>query len=312
MSDATPRRVLGDAGARQLANTQKTVAQMSIITPRWLPRFLSWIPVEAGVYRVNRTKGDDTAVAVVCTSKSEQELPTAYIDYVEKPREYVLSSIKSVVGIHTRISDLYSHPHDQIKEQLRLVVEHLKEKQEYELINNQDYGLLKNAAPAFRIPTRKGPPTPDDLDDLLAKVWKEPAFFLAHPRAIAAFGRECTRRGVPPPTVNMFGNPFITWRGVPLVPSDKVPVTGHKGGAKSSILLIRTGEPKQGVVGLFQGGLPGEQAPGLSIRFMGIDNITIASYLVSLYCSAAVLTEDALGVLENVELDSYHEYVWHK
>src|ERR1035438_8105137 len=105
MSDATPRRVLGDAGARQLANTQKTVAQMSIITPRWLPRFLSWIPVEAGVYRVNRTKGDDTAVAVVCTSKSEQELPTAYIDYVEKPREYVLSSIKSVVGIHTRISD---------------------------------------------------------------------------------------------------------------------------------------------------------------------------------------------------------------
>jgi len=45
---------------------------------------------------------------------------------------------------------------------------------------------------------------------------------------------------------------------------------------------------------------------------MGIDNITIASYLVSLYCSAAVLTDDALGVLENVELDSYHEYVWHK
>ena len=34
MSEATPRRVLGDAGARQLANTQKTVAQTSIITPR--------------------------------------------------------------------------------------------------------------------------------------------------------------------------------------------------------------------------------------------------------------------------------------
>jgi Phage capsid-like protein len=112
--------------------------------------------------------------------------------------------------------------------------------------------------------------------------------------------------------VNIFGNPFLTWRGVPLVPSDKVPVTGNKGGAKSSILLIRTGEPKQGVVGLFQGGLPGEQAPGLSVRYMGIDNTTIASYLVSLYCSAAVLTEDALGVLENVDLDSYHEYVWPK
>jgi hypothetical protein len=29
---------------------------------------------------------------------------------------------------------------------------------------------------------------------------------------------------------------------------------------------------------------------------------------VSLYCSAAVLTEDALGVLENVEVGQYHEY----
>jgi len=29
-------------------------------------------------------------------------------------------------------------------------------------------------------------------------VWKQPAFFLTHPEGIAAFGRECTRRGVPP------------------------------------------------------------------------------------------------------------------
>jgi hypothetical protein len=308
MSESNPRPVLGDAGARQLATTQKTPVQTTIITPRWLPRFLSWVPVEAGVYRVNRAKDESTSVAVVCTSKAEQELPTSYIDYVEKPREYVLSSIKSVVGVHTRISDLYHSPYDQVKEQLRLTIENLKEKQEFELINNQDYGLLKNAGAAFRFPTRKGPPTPDDLDDLLAKVWKEPAFFLAHPRAIAAFGRECTRRGVPPPTVTLFGSPFLTWRGIPLVPSDKVPVTGNKGHARSSILLIRTGEAKQGVVGLFQSGLPGEQAPGLSVRFMGIDATTIASYLVSLYCSAAVLTEDALGVLENVDLDTYHEY----
>ncbi len=41
---------------------------------------------------------------------------------------------------------------------------------------------------------------------------------------------------------------------------------------------------------------------------MGIDRNSIASYLVSLYCSAAVLTEDALGVLENVEVGNYHEY----
>ena len=98
MSESNPRPVLGDAGARQLATTQKTPVQTTIITPRWLPRFLSWVPVEAGVYRVNRAKDESTSVAVVCTSKAEQELPTSYIDYVEKPREYVLSSIKSVVA----------------------------------------------------------------------------------------------------------------------------------------------------------------------------------------------------------------------
>jgi Phage capsid-like protein len=62
------------------------------------------------------------------------------------------------------------------------------------------------------------------------------------------------------------------------------------------------------VVGLFQPNLPGEQSLGLSVRFMGINYKAIASYLISLYCSLAVLTEDALGVLEDVAIDRYHEY----
>ena len=60
--------------------------------------------------------------------------------------------------------------------------------------------------------------------------------------------------------------------------------------------------------GAAQPGLPGEQTPGLSVRYMGINRNSIASYLISLYCSAAILTEDALGVLENVEVGHYHEY----
>jgi Phage capsid-like protein len=194
----------------------------------------------------------------------------------------------------------------------------LKERQEHELVNNANYGLLSNASKSSRVATRAGAPTPDDLDELITRVWKEPAFFLAHPRAIAAFGRECTRRGVPPATVTLFGSPFITWRGIPLIPSDKVGITGHAGSAGStgkkdgrgttSILLLRTGEKKRGVVGLFQPGLPGEVSPSLSVRLRGIDQKGAASYLVSLYCSAAVLTDDALGVLEDVEVGSYHEY----
>lgn len=241
---------------------------------------------------------NDAEIAVECGSSDEHNLPETFVDYNPTPREYTLNSISTIVDIHTRVSDLYSHPHDQIREQLRLAVEKVKERQEGELINNADYGLLNQATAGFRVATRKGAPTPDDLDELLAKIWKEPAFFLAHPRAIAAFGRECTRRGVPPPTTSIFGSPFITWRGVPLVPSDKLAVSDS---GKTNILLLRTGEKRQGVIGLFQPGLPGEQTPGLSVRFMGINKQSIASYLISLYCSAAVLAEDALGVLENVE-----------
>jgi hypothetical protein len=298
------RRALSDAAARQLANTTKTPPQLTAITPRWLVQLLSWVPVESGTYRINKAKRDQQ-VDVACGTRDERKLPETFVDLEEKPREQTLSAISTIVDVHTRVSDLYSHPHDQIREQLRLTVERVKERQEYELVNNADYGLLHQVEPEFRVKPRKGSPTPDDLDELLAKIWKEPAFFLAHPRAIAAFGRECTRRGVPPPTATIFGSPFLTWRGVPLIPSDKLTVDGA---GKSNILLLRTGEKRQGVVGLFQPGLPGEQTPGLSVRFMGIDRNSIASYLVSLYCSAAVLTEDALGVLENVEVGNYHEY----
>lgn len=77
---------------------------------------------------------------------------------------------------------------------------------------------------------------------------------------------------------------------------------------KTNILLMRTGEKKRGVVGLFEPGLPGEVTPSLTVRLMGINQRGAASYLVSLYCSAAILTDDAIGVLENVDVGLYHEY----
>jgi hypothetical protein len=294
---------LGDVAARQLAIATRTVPQMITITPRWLTHLLNWIPVESGVYRLNKVK-DANSVEVDCSARDERALPQTFVDYIENPREYNLSAVTTVVDVHTRVSDLYSKPYNQISEQLRLTIETIKERQESELINNKEYGLLNSVVGSQRINTRKGSPTPDDLDELITKVWKEPGFFLLHPLAIAAFGRECTRRGVPPPTVPLFGSQFLTWRGIPLIPSDKVPIED----GKSKIILLRTGESRQGVVGLFQPGLPGEQSPGLSVRFMGINDRAIASYLISLYCSLAVLVDDAIAVLENVEIGNYHEY----
>jgi encapsulin shell SprI-like protein len=299
------RLSLREEAAYQLANVTKTAPQFGAITPRWLVRFLDWKPLESGTLRVNKVD-EGKAIESICAHEDESPLVTTFVDYHDKPREYRLSSINAVLNVHTRVSDLLSNPYDQVREQLRLLIESVKEKQESELINNADYGLLHNVADSQKLKTRAGAPTPDDLDELLTKVWKEPSLFLAHPKAIAAFGRECTRRGVPPPTVTLFGTPFLTWRGVPLIPSDKIAVRSKD--HKSKILLVRVGEKKQGVIGLFQPGLPGEQSPGLSVRFKGIDERALASYLVSLYCSAAVLTDDAIALLEDVDVGQYHEY----
>ncbi len=300
---AVGQLALTDAGARQLANATKTTAQLETITPRWLIRMLEWVPVEAGIFRLNKVLDPD-AIEVACPPRDESELPTTYVPYDEGAREIFLNSVATIVDIHTRVSDLYSSPYDQIAEQLRLTVEIVKERQESELINNADYGMIANTAPSQRISTLSGPPTPDDFDQLITKVWKEPAFFLTHPQAVAAFGRECTRRGVPPATVSLFGAQFITWRGIPVIPSDKVQVEN----GTTSVLLLRVGQERQGVVGLFQPGLTGEYSPGLSVRFMSISRNAIASYLVSLYCSLAVLTPDALAVLQDVEVGKFHEY----
>lgn len=244
--------------------------------------------------------------------EGEPDLPMTYVDYEEKPREYTLSVVQTILRMHTRVTDLYNSPMDQFAEQIRLTVEAIRERQEWELINNEGFGLLNNVAPSMRVRPRYGPPTPDDMDELLARVWKKPAFFLAHPRAIAAFGRECTRRGVPPPTTNLLGSPFLTWRGVPLVPCDKLLVNGKTRSdlqsGRTNILLMRVGEEQQGVIGLHQTGIPDEKFPSLSVKFNGIDNKSIAHYVLSLYFSIAVLTNDALGVLENVEVGFYHDY----
>jgi CRP-like cAMP-binding protein len=236
----------------------------------------------------------------------EVDIPGTFVDYEDDPREYPLDAVQTVVKINSRVADIYNDPIDQVREQLRLAVEAMKERQEWEILNNPQFGLFNAVAPSMRVHTRLGPPTPDDMDELLSKVWKKPAFFLAHPRAVAAFGRECTRRGVPPPTVEMFGVPFVTWRGVPIVPSDKMPINNRTGA--TGILLARVGEQEQGVVGLHKVGIAGEHMPGVSVRFMGIDTMAIVSYLVTLYFSAAVLVDDALGLLDNVDISHYYDY----
>jgi Phage capsid-like protein/Cyclic nucleotide-binding domain len=245
-----------------------------------------------------QNKHGEAAILLAAGHTGEPELPTTFVDYETAPREYELSVAQTVLRIHTRVADLYNEPMNQIEQQLRLTIEALRERQENEIINNPDFGLLHNADLKQRIQTRTGPPTPDDLDTLLSRR-RNTHFFLAHPRTIAAFGRECSSRGVYAPHLDVEGHKVAAWRGTPIFPCDKIPISRSQ---TSAILAMRTGEEKQGVVGLHQTGIPDEVEPGLSVRYMGADEKAVKSYLVSAYHSAAVLVPDALGILENVEI----------
>jgi CRP-like cAMP-binding protein len=228
----------------------------------------------------------------------EPDLPGTFVDYELAPREYELSVAQTVLRVHSRVADLYNDPMNQVEQQLKLTIEALRERQEYELVNNPDFGLLQNAEYDQRIQTHSGPPTPDDLDELLS-MRRETTHLFAHPKAIAAFGRECSKRGIYFGSVDIGTHHIPAWRGVPIFPCGKIPVVdGHT----SSIIAMRMGENNQGVVGLHQTGIPDEYEPGLNVRFMGINEKAVMSYLVSAYYSAAVLVPDALGVLENVEV----------
>ncbi|WP_018544444.1 family 2B encapsulin nanocompartment shell protein [Streptomyces sp. LaPpAH-108] len=243
-------------------------------------------------------KYGEKEVELAAGHSGEPDIPHTFVDYEARPREYELSIAQTVLRIHTRVADLYNQPMNQTEQQLRLTVEALKERQEHELINNRQFGLLHACEYDQRIQPHDGVPGPDDLDELLSRR-RGTKFLLAHPRAIAAIGRELNKRGLVPETIDVGGNRIPTWRGVPIYPCNKIPVTEAR---TTSILALRTGEADQGVIGLRQSGIPDEIEPSLSVRFMGINEQAVINYLVTAYYSAAVLVPDALGVLENVEI----------
>ncbi|MFJ9428769.1 family 2B encapsulin nanocompartment shell protein [Streptomyces sp. NPDC101490] len=245
-----------------------------------------------------QNKHGEAEIAMSAGHTGEVALPGAFVDYELKPREYELSVAQTVLRVHTRVADLYNGPMNQTEEQLRLTVEALRERQEHELINHREFGLLHNADFKQRIQTHSGPPTPDDLDELLCRR-RGTKIFLAHPKAIAAIGREWNARGLYPDTIDLEGHRIPSWRGVPILPCNKIPISAEN---TTSILAMRLGEDNQGVIGLRQTGLPEEYEPGLSVRFMGISEQAIMSYLVTTYYSAAILVPNALGVLENVQI----------
>jgi Phage capsid-like protein/Cyclic nucleotide-binding domain len=243
-------------------------------------------------------KSGQAEIALAAGHVGEPTLQGTFVDYELAPREYELSVAQTVLRVHTRVADLYNEPMNQTEQQLKLTIHALTERKEFELVNDPSFGLLANCDLEQRIRTRTGPPTPDDFDELLSRR-RGSQFLLAHPKTIVAFYRECTRAGIYPDNAVFRDSAVLAWRGIPLLPCGKIPISKN---LTSSVIVLRTGEDNEGVIGLHQTEIPDEYEPGLSVRFMGINEKAVINYLVSTYYSAAVLVPDALGVLEDCQV----------
>ncbi|MGW6909397.1 family 2B encapsulin nanocompartment shell protein [Streptomyces sp. NPDC054940] len=263
-----------------------------------VPSLAAHLEAYAAQQSLPMNRKGEADVPVQAGHVGEPTIDGGYVDYDLAPREYELSLTQTVLRVHTRVADLYNNPMNQTEQQLRLTIEEIRERQEWELVNNREFGLLHNVDYGQRISTFTGPPTPDDMDELLS-MRRKTKLFIAHPKAIAAFFRQCNRRGLVPGTASVEGHEIPAWRGVPIFPCNKIPVSPQH---TSSIIALRTGEGDQGAVGLYQTGIPEEHQPGLNVRFMGIDANSIIRYLVTAYYSMAILVPDAVGILENAQI----------
>ncbi len=190
-----PRLNLGEAAARTPATTTKSVPQMQGISSRWLLRTLPWVQVSGGAYRVNRrlshavgdgrivqrelSAGDRAdQVFLIAHGKIDKIGVSAYGD------ETILGAFSpggaQASNDHGEARIDVASGHDGEPLLPGTFVDYETKPREYE---------LSVAQTVLRVHTRTGPPTPDDLDELLALAWKDPGFFHAHPRAIAVLMR---------------------------------------------------------------------------------------------------------------------------
>ena len=141
--------LLGDGeyfGEADLLDEQESTVSVRAITPtvflglklKELIKFIKEVPDFRETFnkavdkqlRLKASVNDNGEKHIDLVSGHEEDniIPETYIDYEENPTEYSLNTLQTVVRVHTRVSDLYNNPYNQLEEQLRLSIESIKER----------------------------------------------------------------------------------------------------------------------------------------------------------------------------------------
>jgi hypothetical protein len=337
MADDVRTAAVVEAPAPLTAEVASTLSSATKSRPFWPPRSPRWVlqcfgtcnarvPVRGGAYRVNRVIDErfarqvvsehDAAAAVLpstslrATTQPEGSLVDTSTALYETTQEVTLEPIESIVRTTTRVQELFSDTHDQLRWQCEMTAEYMYEAQENLVYNHPAYGLRHNVDESMVI-DNAGSPSPHVLDDLLGLAWKRPDCYCMHPTALAAFRKSATEQGLTLEAVEIFGCAFTAWRGVPIFPTDKLRLVNRaepaaRGGRRraagseqavsTDILLLRMGLDKQGVVLLYAADVETDPSlPHISVRFMGLTDNAVESYLLTLYTAVAVLSSGALA-----------------
>lgn len=329
-----PTRALTSDVARVLSTPTKSRPFWPPRTPRWILRCFDAgdanVPVTGGVYHVNRVV-DETMDIVVQSSVGDlldlqsfslvanhsvsdgRVVETSLARYEQTPQEIPLDIIQTVVRINTQVPTLFSDNHDQLQWQLNVAAECIYEVKEHLLFNHPTYGLLNNVDTSMEFEAG-GPPSPDVLDDLLARMWKRPDCFLMHPEALAEFHKQANSRSLALEAVELFGFSFTSWRGLPIFPTDKLPLASTSSSSESTPAAgAKSSTPAAGAKSSRQSsGQPQERSSGTRVRGPSATDVLLMRIgledqgVVSLYAEGTkvhpalrFITVESMGISDN-------------
>lgn len=164
-----------------------------------------------------------------------------------------------------------------------------------------EYGLLSQVTPEQTNKTLGGAPTPDDLDALLTKVWKTPA------------RSSLPIRSVWPPSAGSAPTAAFPVVSESLRRRSSSPGAASRSQRQIAVVKGKTKFIWSAPAGHWsasrpvQPGLVGEQG-ARSVGALQGSNTPAVTTWCRCTSSLAVLTDDALAVLEGVAVDQFHEY----